>query len=288
MACYEIEHVSRYSYTSPVRHCLMSLCIKPFDDARQQLLSYRITSDPPASINEELDSFGNTKHILNIHRMHKSLEIIARSTVEVAESPPAHSPLETNAWQEIESWRDSFALWDYTHASPLTQPSSSLDSFIGRLDVRKESDPLQIVTNLSDSIYRNFQYAPGSTTAVSPVDHILNSGQGVCQDYAHAMIAIARSWGIPSRYVSGYVFVDGIGGQAPQSATHAWVECLLPTLGWRSFDPTNAVMPSEGHVRIAVGRDYSDVSPTSGVLVSSGESRLEVDVRMRVIDGAST
>lgn len=288
MARYEIEHVSRYSYTSPVRHCLMSLCIKPFDDARQQLLSYRITSDPPASINEELDSFGNTKHILNIHRMHKSLEITARSTVEVATPPPAPSPLATNAWQEIESWRDSFALWDYTHASPLTQPSSSLDSFIGRLDVRKESDPLQSVTNLSDSIYRNFQYAPGSTTAVSPVDHILNSGQGVCQDYAHAMIAIARSWGIPSRYVSGYVFVDGIGGQAPQSATHAWVECLLPTLGWRSFDPTNAVMPSEGHVRIAVGRDYSDVSPTSGVLVSSGESRLEVDVRMRVIDGAST
>ena len=288
MARYEIEHVSRYSYTSPVRHCLMSLCIKPFDDARQQLLKYRITSDPPASINEELDSFGNTKHILNIHRMHKSLEIIARSTVEVATPPPAHSQLGTNAWQEIESWRDSFALWDFTHASPLTQPSSSLDSFIGRLDVGKERDPLQSVTNLSDSIYRNFQYAPGSTTAVSPVDQILDSGQGVCQDYAHAMIAIARSWGIPSRYVSGYIFVDEIGGQTPQSATHAWVECLLPTLGWRSFDPTNAVMPSEGHVQIAVGRDYSDVSPTSGVLVSSGESRLEVDVRMRVIDGAST
>lgn len=288
MARYEIEHVSRYSYTSPVRHCLMSLCMKPFDDARQQLLSYRITTEPSASINEELDSFGNTKHILNIHRMHKSLEIIARSTVEVAAPTPAPYSLVTNAWKEINSWRDSFALWDYTHASSLTQPSSSLDSLIGQLDTGNESDPLLTVANLSNSIHRSFRYAPGSTTAVSPVDHILDSGQGVCQDYAHAMIAIARSWGVPARYVSGYVLVDEVGGQAPQSATHAWVECLLPTLGWRSFDPTNAVVPSEGHVRIAVGRDYSDVSPTSGVFMSSGDSRLEVDVRMRVIDKAST
>ena len=102
---------------------------------------------------------------------------------------------------------------------------------------------------------------PGSTTAVSPIDHILETGEGVCQDYAHVMIAIARSWGVPTRYVSGYVSARKAGMSAPQSATHAWAECFLPDLGWTEFDPTNPELPSERRVRVAVGRDYHDVSP---------------------------
>ena len=132
-----------------------------------------------------------------------------------------------------------------------------------------------------DSFTASFSYVPGSTSAASPIDDILQSGCGVCQDYAHVMIAVSRSWGIPSRYVSGYLSETGQpGGQAVGNATHAWVECLLPDLGWIGFDPTNVSPVDQRHVRIAVGRDYQDVSPTQGVRQGGGETNLEVDVQI--------
>ena len=127
---------------------------------------------------------------------------------------------------------------------------------------------------LSDTLYRSFEYVPGSTTAVSPIDHILESGRGVCQDYAHVMIAIARSWGVPTRYVSGYLLLNETGSELPESTTHAWVECQLPGVGWVGFDPTNRGLADERYVRIAVGRDYQDVAPTRGVLLGGGGSSL--------------
>ena len=112
---------------------------------------------------------------------------------------------------------------------------------------------------------------------------MLQSGQGVCQDYAHVMIAIARSWGVPVRYVSGYVYVSKDGQQEPGTASHAWAECQLPGLGWVGFDPTNRSLADGRYVGIAVGRDYQDVAPTRGVLIGEGESSLEVTVRMRPV-----
>ncbi len=278
---YEIEHISRYLYASPVRHCVMSLCMKPRDDSGQRLLRFEVTTDPPASLNGETDSFGNTKHVLNIHREHVALEITARSTVETTPSVPPPDSLGTGAWEEIGSWMETFTHWDFTHASAFARPSPALTAFIERLGIRQGNDPLETLLRLSDSLHHSFEYVPGSTSAVSPIDHILESGRGVCQDYAHVMIAIARSWGVPARYVSGYVFVNKAGEHAPESATHAWVECLLPDLGWTSFDPTNYSLPNEQHVRVAVGRDYQDVSPTRGVFMGGEKSSLEVNVRMR-------
>ena len=111
---------------------------------------------------------------------------------------------------------------------------------------------------------------------------MLETGRGVCQDYAHVMIAIARSWGVPTRYVSGFVAAsDDRGGIVKHGATHAWVECLLPGIGWTGFDPTNRKLAGAYHVRVAAGRDYRDVSPTRGVFVGGGQSLLQVDVSMR-------
>ena len=117
---------------------------------------------------------------------------------------------------------------------------------------------------------------------MSPIEHILETGRGVCQDYAHVMIAIVRSWGVPTRYVSGFVAAsDALAGKVKHSATHAWLECLLPGIGWTGFDPTNRVLAGPAHVRVAAGRDYRDVSPTRGVFVGGGHSVLEVDVAIR-------
>ena len=283
---YEISHVSRYSYSVPVRGCVMALCLEPRDDADQRLLDFEITTVPPSSMNSETDSFGNTKHVLNIHREHESLEIAAKSRVEVSGSAPPQGPLGHEAWSEVRSWQDSFAYWDFTHPSAVARPSAALDGFVERVGIKPEGDPLEALTGLSETLHRSFEYVPGSTSVASPIDHILQNGLGVCQDYAHVMIAIARSWDVPTRYVSGYVPVES-GSEALASASHAWVECLLPGLGWTGFDPTNGCLPREGHVRVAVGRDYQDVAPTRGVMHGGGETELEVDVRMRLVESGS-
>ena len=150
------------------------------------------------------------------------------------------------------------------------------------LGIKVGNDPLETLLRLSDTLYRSFRYVPGSTSMVSPIEHILESRQGVCQDYAHVMIAIARSWHVPARYVLGYLYIDGQGGEGtPQTATHAWVECRLPDLQWIGFDPTNRCLADERHVRVAIGRDYRDVTPVRGIFVGSGEARLAVGVRVR-------
>ncbi len=279
---YEISHVSRYLYASPARGCIMSLCLKPSDELGQRLLRFELTTAPQGPVNSETDYFGNTRHVLNIHREHEALEITALSTSETAAAPPSAS-LGADAWEEMRSWSESFAYWDFTHPSALARPSSALGDFVDRTDIRPAGDPLEALTRLSDTLHRIFEYVPGVTSADSPIDHVLETGQGVCQDYTHVMIAIARSWGVPARYVSGYVPLDS-GSTALVSASHAWVECLLPGLGWIGFDPTNGRMSGESHVRVAVGRDYQDVAPTRGVLLGGGDSRLEVEVRMRPVE----
>ena len=151
-----------------------------------------------------------------------------------------------------------------------------------RNGIKRGSDPLESLFELSETLFKTLVYQPGITDVSSTVDHIIETGKGVCQDYAHVMIAIARSWGIPSRYVSGYMHVTGLAyEQVPETQTHAWVECLLPDLGWIGFDPTNNALADERHVRIAVGRDYLDVSPTRGVIINGGPSRLTAVVKMQ-------
>lgn len=280
---YEIEHLSHYSYTAPVQQCVMLLCLEPRQDRGQRLLDFEIETQPPANLNRETDCFGNTRHLLDLHQMHQILEITTRSTVEVASAPPLPARLHAGAWEEIHSRRESCADWDFTHPSALVRPSPALAEFVGRHCIEPMDDPLESLLQLSHTLHDCLQYIPGSTTAESPVEHILETGRGVCQDYAHLMIAIARSWDIPARYVSGYLNpTDQSSEQAPSNATHAWVECRLPELGWVGFDPTNQSFAGEGgKVHIAVGRDYHDVSPTRGVLQGGGATRLDVDVRTR-------
>ena len=279
---YDIEHVSRYSYTAPVRNCVMALCLEPRNDPGQRLLRFDITTDPLVPLNEEADYFGNTKHVLNAHREHDRLEVTARSTVETMPPPTDPGYLGEDSWKEIRSWSESFRDWDFTHPSDFTRPSPALASFVDRHGIATPGgDPLQALTELADTLHGSFDYVPGSTSVISPIDHILESGQGVCQDYAHVMIAIARSWGVPARYVSGYFHVAGPEGEpARGTATHAWVDCRLPDLGWVGFDPTNDGLADERHVRVAVGRDYGDVAPTRGVFQGVAETRLEVDITM--------
>ena len=284
---YEIEHVSRYHYDNHVRRCTMLLCLEPRTSRGQRLLRFGIETHPAGGLSRERDSFGNTRHVLDVHQAHRTLEITARSTVESTAPAALPNRLGATAWQEIHALGNSFADWDFVHPSPLIPSTPALCAFVDRHRIEPGSDPLRSLMRLSDTLGRRLRYVPGATSAESSVEHVLRTDRGVCQDFAHVMIAIARSWGIQARYVSGYLSVTGqFAGHTPDNATHAWVECRLPGLGWIGFDPTNRSLAGEGHVRIAAGRDYRDVSPTRGIVQGGGEARLEVGVRVRAGAGA--
>ena len=284
---HEIEHVSRYRYESDARGCTMLLCLQPRGDRGQRLLDFAIETRPAGGLSRERDGFGNVRHLLDIHEAHRELEITARSTVESAPAPELPRRLGgTPVWREVRAFGDRVADWDFIRPSPLIPATAPLSAFVERHGIRPGDDPLESLTDLSETLHRRLQYVPGATSAESPVGDILRTDQGVCQDYAHAMIAIARSWGIPARYVSGYLhLVEPSGAHVPDNATHAWVECRLPGLGWVGFDPTNRTLAGAGHVRIAAGRDYQDVSPTRGIVHGGGEARIEVEVQVRTGDG---
>ena len=279
---HEIEHVSRYRYESDVRRCTMLLCLEPREDRGQRLLDFAIETRPSGGLSRERDGFGNVRHVLDIHEAHRTLEITARSTVESAPAPALPQRLGASAWRETRALGDLVAHWDFIHPSPLIPRTAALSAFVERHGIRSWSDPLESLADLSETLHHRLRYVPGTTSAESPVDDILRTDRGVCQDYAHAMIAVARSWGIPARYVSGYLHLaDPSSGHVPDNETHAWVECRLPDLGWIGFDPTNLCFAGSGHVCIATGRDYQDVSPTRGVVQGGGNARLEVEVQVR-------
>ena len=280
----EIQHSSRYLYNGPVSRSVMRLCLKPLDDDKQRLLRFNVETNPPAPLSQETDSFGNSRHVLTLNSEHHSLKISSDSAVETSPTPTLPSSLPKDAWEEIRSSRNSFRLWSFTNPSAYARPSDALQAYMEEIDLRPGDDPLESVLRLSDTIHRSFQFVPGSTSAISPIDHILKTRQGVCQDYAHVMIAIARLWGVPARYISGYLYAGSWKEVSVSYASHAWVECLLPGLDWVGFDPTNEGLAGERHVRLAVGLDYKDVSPTQGIIHGLAQSTLEVEVRVGPMD----
>ena len=258
----------------------MSLCLEPCTDADQRCVDFQVSTLPASSLFEEVDAFGNTKHSFTVNHMHETLEVVAHSAVEKPPSTPPSTSLGQEAWEEVRSWAGGYVCWEYMQPTPLTMSSLALARFIEERGIGITDDPLESLLGLADMLRLGLEYLPGSTSVVSTVDHIIETGQGVCQDYAHLMLAVARLWGIPGRYVSGYLYGSKSAPQWEGTATHAWVECLLPEVGWVGFDPTNEGRIDENYVRIAAGRDYQDVAPTKGVLIGGGEGILEVNVKI--------
>ena len=279
---YRIEHDSHYHYKLPTSGSVMALCLQPRQNEQQRVCAFNIELTPSVPLSVEQDCFGNHHHYFSMHRQHTELRINVQIEVEVQPPPPLPATIAANAWTELRGWQSSFDLWDFTQASVLTKPSAALDKFIDATGIVADTDPLSSLHTLNNKLYECFQYLPGSTSVESSIEQILTTRQGVCQDYAHVMLAIARQWGIPARYVSGYLAVTGQRHeQASSQATHAWVECLLPQLGWVGFDPTNCSQSDARHVRIAIGRDYRDVPPTRGTRQGSGGTHLDVNVKVQ-------
>jgi transglutaminase-like putative cysteine protease len=280
----EIRHLTQYHYAAPVRESVMEMWMQPQKGARQRLISFDLELDPAAQSFSYADAYGNAVYHFDVPQPHERLTILAKSAVETQSSTPLPAGLDMGEWGRLKSefvQRDCF---DFLRPHGFAVETEALRAFMQThlVDSLKERDPLSAVLALSTTLYGALGYATGVTGPDSPVDEAIEAGNGVCQDFAHIMIAICRSWGVPARYVSGYIYSDrNTHDRSDPGATHAWVEVFLPSLRWVGLDPTNNVPAGERHVTVAVGRDYSDVPPSRGVYKGDADSELSVAVSVR-------
>jgi transglutaminase-like putative cysteine protease len=277
----DIRHVTRYHYERPIRESLMELRMQPQKSIRQRLISFDLELDPRAQLFSYIDPFGNAVHHFDVPQPHDELTIVSRACVETQPPPELPQSLDLGEWDRLKSSFTQAECFDFLQPHGFTQITPALRAFMQGKDLEASQvrDPLSRLRDLNQTIYDAFAYEPGVTRADSKIDEALKRGGGVCQDFAHIMITIAREWGLPARYVSGYLFTDRKGGdRSDPDATHAWVEVFLPSQRWIGFDPTNNMLTGERHVGVAIGRDYGDVPPSRGVYKGDSESQVAVDV----------
>ncbi|HEX7318325.1 MAG TPA: transglutaminase family protein [Pyrinomonadaceae bacterium] len=277
-----INHVTKFRYSAPITESIMELRMQPLTEGPQRCLKFDVNLKPSARVTAYHDHLGNAVHHFDIPGRHTQLVINAKSVIESLprdEPPPSLAP---EAWDALDTLVDGGDYWDMLMPSNFARQTVTLLDFASELDLKRRDDPLTVLRELNAAIYNAFDYVPQSTSADSPIDVALGARKGVCQDYSHIMIALARHLRVPCRYVSGYLFhrVE-YNDRSAQDATHAWVEALLPELGWVGFDPTNNLLAGQRHIRVAVGRDYSDVPPTRGVFKGAAESELSVAVQVK-------
>lgn len=276
---YRIRHLTRFVYTSAVRESVMELRMQPLEHERQRSLSFHVSTTHRARVFAYRDHFGNVVHYFDIPARHNKLEVSVESAVDVQAAADLPKRLPAGCWDAVDAMVESGEHLDWLLPSRFAARSASLDQFALAIGFRRSEDPLTLLRTLNSTIFSQFSYEPRTTRVDSPIDEALRARAGVCQDFTHIMIALTRGVGIPARYVSGYIAPrESQHDRAGDNTTHAWMEALLPELGWIGFDPTNNAIAGHRHIAVAVGRDYSDVPPTRGVFKGDAGSELSVAV----------
>jgi transglutaminase-like putative cysteine protease len=270
-----VAHTTRLDYSGDVVEGVMDVRLGPLTDADQRCETFALTVAPSASIRRYTDGFGNAAHLITVARAHRVLEVLARSEVSTLLddpfAPPRHRPRALGPSDVA----------DYLTPSALVPRHPDLAAMAEPFRPDEPEDTFEAVRGLSHLVHETFAYQRHVTTVATTVDQVLAHRTGVCQDFAHVLIGLCRAVDIPARYVSGYTVAEG--ATAPE-ASHAWVEAYTPTHGWRGFDPTNDLVASLAHIKIAIGRDYADVPPTRGMFRGAAEERLAVLVESRSLD----
>lgn len=292
---YGIVHTTIYDYCDAVSFSHHVFRLTPRALPRQCCFEHAVSIEPiPSLIASHIDYFGNAVSIVTVEGAHRRLVITSRSRVSVA-PPPYREPAEMPAWETV---RDScrgeqigaaLDASEFTFASPLAPRTEELAAYAMPSFVRGRP-VLDAVFDLTRRIHQDFKFDPTATTVATPLQEVLKSRRGVCQDFAHLQIGCLRSLGLPARYVSGYLETDPPPGKARLTgadASHAWVSFYCQGFGWIDVDPTNNHLPGARHVTVAWGRDYSDVSPVRGVILGGGEHTVAVSVDVAPLEPAS-
>lgn len=282
---YNVRHTTTFRYEPAVRESIMEVRLQPRSDGEQRCLSFTLNVEPAANVMQYRDFAGNTVHHFDIAGSHRLVKVTAVSTVEVQTMPTPRSA-DSGDWADLDAQVAANDYWEMLLPSHFACSSEPLEELAQELTCDRRGNPLEVLSELTRAIYKSFAYVPNSTQVDSPIGEALRTRQGVCQDFAHIMIALVRRLNVPCRYVSGYMFHrdEEVKDRSLEGASHAWVEALVPRLGWVAFDPTNNLIGGDRHIRVAIGRDYADVPPTRGVYKGDAQSELSVAVTVSPAD----
>ena len=294
-ASYQIFHDTCYHYDSPVSLAQQLAHLWPRECTWQRCTEQQLLISPdPTTRRDELDVFGNPLTRLAFERPHDELQVNARLTVEVLARPLADFSL-SPAWEQTRNAltyssqplsAEMLEACRYRFQSPYVHLKRSFVEFSE--SCFPPGRPLLLgVQALMQKIFSEFTFDAEATQVATPLVEVLERRRGVCQDFAHLMLACVRSRGLAARYVSGYLLTQPPPGQPRligADASHAWVSVFCPVLGWVDFDPTNNVQPALEHITLAWGRDFSDVSPLRGVILGGGSHDPEVRVTVMPLE----
>ena len=288
---FRVSHTTLYEYAAPVTVSHHTARLHPRYDARQECHSFALQIMPhPALRTARDDFFGNSVSAFSIQEIHSRLEITATSEVEVLKATPP-SLENSPPWEEVAKlFRETAPVelldaYQFIFESPNIRCSPELAEF-ARPCFETSRPVLEGARELTRLIHHEFKYDSKATTVSTPLEEVMTNRRGVCQDFAHIAIAGLRSLGLPARYVSGYVRTHPAEGEQRllgADASHAWFSVFAPGVGWVDFDPTNNVMPSVEHITLGYGRDFSDISPVSGMIVGGGEHVAKVAVEVKPV-----
>jgi transglutaminase-like putative cysteine protease len=297
---YRIRHETRYEYAADVVHSHHLLHLVPRPAPFQECLEHEITVFPESHRRvNEVDSFGNPMIRIELAQPHRELRVISEMQIEVHPRPAVLLD-STYAWEKV---RDSFAYhgaWPsrdqldaarFRHESPHVRVKQAFTDW-SAVCFPAGQPLLQCSEALSTRLHKELKYVPGATNISTSATEVLEKRRGVCQDFAHLMIACLRSRGLPARYVSGYLRTNARAGEDGEElvgadASHAWVSVWSPPYGWIEFDPTNGCFAGTDHVAVAWGRDFGDVSPLRGVILGGAQHQLSVAVEVAAIESTA-
>ena len=286
MIRYRVTHTTEYRYHATVSQCQNEAHLLLRSTPRQQCEHGQLRIQPPPAVYQDrADFFGNRVTYFAVQEPHVTLSVTAGSEVLIV--PPAARWIQASPeWEVVrqavsgDTSPEGIEARQFLLDSPLVPSSAALAAYAAASFVPKRP-LLEAVADLVQRIYQEFAYEPDTTTVSTPINEVLARRRGVCQDFAHVAIGCLRTQGIAARYVSGYLETSAPDGQPHlmgTAASHAWVSVYCPGQGWIDFDPTNNSTPTDQHITLAWGRDYSDVTPLKGVIVGGGSHTLAVAV----------
>ena len=283
---YKVVHKTEFVYEARVGLCYNEARLKPRALPSQRVLSTDWKIDPqPYDYYERYDYFGNNTAYFSIHQFHDILVVTVSSFVETSKPQVTQDGAQIT-WEAAKDFIHSDQSPETLFASQfvLDSPSINVSSMLydyAQPSFRPDRSMIAAVHDLMQRIYNDFKYDPEFSTISTPLNDVMKHRSGVCQDFAHLAIGCLRSMGLAARYVSGYIETEPPEGKerlVGADASHAWFSVYIPGIGWLDFDPTNNQLPSEQHITVAWGRDFSDVTPLKGVAFGSGSHELNVAV----------
>lgn len=273
----QVYHRTQYRYAAPVRESFNEARLRPASADGQVCQAFTLKVLPATRLTHHLDFLNNCVHVFDIGEPHQELTVEAVSTVMTSGERQLDPAMLTTPLQELAPLTAQEGCHDFVQPSRFVDAAGPAQAIAVKAagDI---PDTWHAAYALMWHVHRDFVYKPASTHVHTPMSEVLKVRCGVCQDFAHVTIGLCRALGIPARYVSGYLYNGPVDQLRGAQASHAWLEVFLPNLGWRGLDPTNGQQPDERYVKIAVGRDYADVSPLRGTYRGTSQRQMTVEV----------